>query len=122
MANNMRAETLIASIKAAGLVIDQISSRDDLAQKLATLKTLAADGSKCDHTLLEHIKFAWKVVNPVNPRIVEPDMGYPEEAGDLAVWAFKDKRFPFLPEGEQNDEGYLKYITSGQYSIKEKDW
>lgn len=121
MANNMRAKTLIASIKATGLQIDQITSRDDLAQKLATLKTLTADANKCDYTLLDHVKFAWKVINPVNPRIVEPDMGYPDDAGDLAVWAFA-KRFPFLPDAEQNDAGYLRYITSGQFSFSEKDW
>ena len=117
----MRAETLIASIKATGLVLDQITSRDDLAQKLATLKTLTADANKCDYTLLDHIKFAWKVVSPVNPRIVEPDMGYPDDPGDLATRSFKH-RFSFLPIEEQNDQGYLKYITSGQFSFSEKDW
>ena len=119
MASGLRAETLVASIKATGLKIDQITSRDDLAQKLATIKTLAADANKCDYTLIDMIKFGWKVVNPVDPRVVKPDMGYPDSLGDLKMWAW-DHRFPHVEK--QDEKGYLEYITSGQFKVEKKDW
>ena len=123
MSSSLRTETLVSSIKAAGLKIDEIKSRDDLRQKLATIKTLAADGSKCDFAVLDVIKFNWKPLSPVNPRTVEPDLGYPEDFDTLRQWAF-DRRFPELgtDAADHTAEKYLEYITSGQYKAIKKDW
>ena len=90
---------------------------------MATIKTLAADGSKCDFAVLDVLKFNWKPISPVNPRTVEPDLGYPDDFGTLIQWAF-DRRFPEL--GTDADahtaSNYLEYITSGQYKATQRDW
>ena len=121
--SSLRTETLVSSIKAAGLKIDEIKSRDDLRQKLATIKTLAADGSKCEYSVLDCLKFNWRPISPVNPRTVEPDLGYPDDYNILIDWAFK-RRFPELGQAgtDHTAEKYLEYITSGQYRAEEKDW
>ena len=119
MSKSSNVSALIAAMDADALVTAKIKNRSDLLTKLMAYKAAISSDPKVDSAIITKVKYLWKPVSATDLFSVGPDYGYPSSYEDL-VKMVTNKRCPKAKN--QTAEGYLEYLTNGEFSISTKDW
>jgi len=109
---------ILQAMDVSALEVGKVESREGLMKQLNAFKTVIAANGSVEATAITKVKYLWKVNNPNDIYTVDRKMGYPSNFDELKEMVTAKK----IPHITQSHEGYMEYLTAGEYNLETRDW